>query len=71
MNYTNSNGLIMGFAFIVTDFRVTCSAASSAAGASAFAKAALGVQRLVAAEGGSFVSIAVVRGSLSSLVGFS
>ena len=62
MNYTNSNGLIMGFAFIVTGSRVTCSAASSAAGASAFAIAALGVRRLVAAVGGSFVSVAVVTG---------
>ena len=55
MNYINSNGLIMGccYAIIVTDFEVTCSAASSAS-ASAFAAAATASLQPVAAVEGSF-----------------
>ena len=63
MNYTNSNGLIMGccYAIIVTDFEVTCSAASLA-GASAFATAASASLQPVAAAVGSFESTAASKG---------
>ena len=72
MSCTNSNGSIMGWcAIIVTDFEVTCSAASSTAGASAFAKAASAGLLLVAAAEGSFGSAAASKGSTSSLVDFS